>query len=234
MELKLSLDGGSDEYYETISQISSLLQKHIKPFKSRYPKSDAYQFVGSYCAFIDDFWVKDEAAFALENLSRALKEACTSYEALPKLVKEDLKLSADKLDRERQQKYLENTTADLVFKSSLPNSDSTEAAKALATLAVRHDFIQPVIQMVKKELPEGIQTRNRPGKAWAVIHAAVEVSGHGKRINVPKAIDRSGPFYRLLSDLFELFEVDESVSGAFRGWRKHMDGKYEDHDLMPI
>jgi hypothetical protein len=206
----------------------------MKPFNPKFPKDDAHQFRSSYLSFLDDFWSKEEALFALEDLTRALQKICISYEAVPKMVRNDLAARAWGLDQERKKEFLKRTNADIVFKSSLPGSDVNDAVEALKTLVKQKEALRSAISVVQNELPEGMPTRNRPGKAWAVIHAAVEVSASGKKINVPKAIDQAGPFYRLLFDLFELFEIEESVPGAFRGWRKHMDGNYENLDLMPI
>ena len=232
--MALSFVGHGDEYYETIDKINSVLRKHLVPFNPSRPEADAYRFSGSYLTFLDDFWAKEEALGPLVDLIRALQKTCISYEAVPKMVRNDLDARAWGLDQERKEEFLRETTADIVFKSSLPNSDVKDAVDALKTLVKNKEALCSAIRLVKNELPKGMQTRNRPGKAWAVIQAANDVSADGKRINVPKAIAASGPFYRFLVDLFELFEIDVTVEGAFKGWRKHMDGKYENLDLMPI
>lgn len=233
-KMALSFVGHGDEYYETIDKINSVLRKHIEPFDQNRPKVDAYQFRSSYLSFLEDFWSNEEALIALEDLTRALQKICIYYEAVPKMVRDDLAARAWGLDQERKEEFLKRTKADIVFKSSLPGSDVNDAVEALKTLVKQKEALRSAISVVQNELPEGMPTRNRPGKAWAVIHAAVEVSASGRKINVPKSIDGSGPFYKLLDELFELFEIKESVPGAFRGWRKHMDGNYENLDLMPI
>ena len=192
--MKLSLVGHGDEYYETIDRIAVVLRTHMEPSNENRPKDDAYQFRASYLSFLDDFWSKDEASVALENLSRALQNLCSTYDEVPNLVRDTLIARARGLDGELREKFLNNTSADIVFKSSLPKPDATEAAEALKTLVARKEALLWAISTVRKELPEGMKTRNRPGRAWAVIHAAVEVSAGGTKINVPKAIDRSGPF----------------------------------------
>jgi hypothetical protein len=232
--LTLSFVGHGDEYYETIDKIAKVLRKHMKPFNPKFPKVDAYEFRSAYLVFLDNFWSREEANVALENLSRALQNVSTSYEAVPVLVKDTIVIEADVLDVAHKDGFLKNTKAEVLHVSSLPTLGAREAAKALEVLVKQKEALLSAIRVVQRELPEGIPTRNRPSKAWAVIHAADEISNEGKKINVPKAIDQAGPFYRLLCDLFELFEIEETVQGAFRGWRKHMDGKFENLDLMPI
>ena len=230
----LSFVGHGDEYYETVDKINSVLRKHMAPLNWNQPKDDAHQFQSSYLSFLEDFWSKEEAVVALEDLLRALQKICISYEAVPKMVRNDLAARAYGLDQAAKDEFLRKTKADIVYQSSLPNSDVRDGLEGLKILVKTKEALCSAIHVVRKELPEGMQTRNRPGKAWAVIHAAVEVSANGRNINVPKAIHKSGPFYRFLVDLFELFDIGEMVEGAFRGWRKHMCGKYENLDLMPI
>ncbi len=223
-----------DEHYETIDKIAGVLQQHIAATNPNRPKDDAHHFRAAYLSFLDDFWSKEEAAVALENLSRAVQKVCDAHENLPGLILDELRARAVGLDGEHREEFLKSTTADNLFSPAISKLGTDEAVNALNTLVGRRKELLSVISIVKKELPEGMRTRNRPGPAWAVIHAANAISASGRKINVPKSMDRSGPFYRLLVDMFELFEIDTSVSGAFRGWRTHMADNYENLDLMPI
>lgn len=221
-----------DEYYDTIDKLSEVLLRHVKPSNPHRPKNDAHHFIAAYRAFLDDFWDRETASNAIDDFVRALHALCETYVAIPPLVRGEIEARARGMDYERREEFLRTTTADIVFKSSLPSLDGSAAADALKVLVRHKGALISAIAVERKELPEGMKTRNRPGTAYAVIHAAAEVVR--TRMNVPKAVAEAGPFYRLLVDLFELCEVEVSVPGAFRGWRKHIDGKYENMDLMPI
>lgn len=232
--MEIPSDINSEHYHDALDLIAGILGQHFEIDSHSMSLQIAHHFVASYQCFLEDFWTREKASIALESLSRDLKTLCTSYENVPKLVKDTLDARARGLDDERKDKYLETTTADIVFKFMLPKPDTDAAATALRTLHDHQDLLQTAIRVVRKDLPEGFATRNRPGKAYAVIEAAATVSRAKNRINVPKAIDEAGDFYRLLVDLFELFKISSTVQGAFKGWRKNVDGKYENADLMPI
>ena len=212
--------------------ISEVFLRHVQPTNPGRPKDDAHHFFGAYWAFFDDFWDRETASNAMDDFVRALNALCDKYYGIPSMVRDMIESRARGMDHEKREEFLRTTTADIVFKSSLPSLDGSAAADALKVLVTHKDALISAIAVERKELPEGMKTRNRPGEAYAVIHAAAEVVR--RRMNVPKAVAEAGPFYRLLVDLFELCKVEVSVPGAFRGWRKHIDGKYENMDLMPI
>ena len=222
---------GSEEYVDIMDKIAAVFKEHIEPLERSRPNDDARHFVDEYEIFLDDFWTKQEAQTALGGLSRAIQYLCQAYEIVPNLIREDLVMEATGVDWERKERFQEQTTLDIEFKLSLPAPVSQEAVKALKTLVARKDGMFSTIDAIRKTLPEGIKTRNRPREAWAIIHAAVAVSDGGTRIRVPKAIYKSGPMYRLLRDLFDLFRINITVGGAYNGWRTHIYGKCENFDL---
>ncbi len=63
-------------------------------------------------------------------------------------------------------------------------------------------------------------------EAWRLVAACVGLcERHPGTIRVPKAMNESGPFYRFLSDMFDLFEIEELPTSAFRSWRKYVGRK---------
>ena len=232
--MEVPSDINSEEYQGALDLIARVLGQHLAIGDRKRSFYDAHHFLGAYQSFLEDFWTRENASIALESLSRDLKNLCSSYEDVPKLVRDTLDAQARGLDEERKKEFMANTTADIVFKHMLPTPDTDAAATALKTLCEHQKLLQSAIRVVRQELPEGFATRNRPGKAYAIIEAAAAVSRDRSRIFVPKSVNGSGPFYRLLADLFELFKISTTVQGAFKGWKKHVDGKYEKADLMPI
>lgn len=231
--MKQPSDKPRKEKSAMIGEIHSVLRKHLNTQSSKDSISDAQNFWGAYDMFLDDFWSKKEASIALERLSRSLSELEASYAQTPPLIRYILGSRASGLDWERREKY-QKENPENQDPPSIPGPAATDAVEALEAVTGHCETLRSVVDVVRRELPEGIETRNRPREAWAVIHAAAEVCKQGSRINIPKAVAEAGPMYRLLSDLFVLFEIEHSVQGTYRGWHEHMYGKYEDYDLMQI
>jgi hypothetical protein len=77
-------------------------------------------------------------------------------------------------------------------------------------------------------MAEGIQYKKRAHEAWRVVDAAASLCRvYVDTINVPKSLNPTSPFHRLLEDLFDHFEIETSPEGAFKGWYRHVDSKSE-------
>lgn len=109
------------------------------------------------------------------------------------------------------------------------------AIKGMYDLSENYEDLQLAIEATRQRLPRGIPTRNRNIDAWRVVEAAAYVCRHTpKTIRVPKSTNGSGPFYRLLVDLFSFYNITSEVNGAVRSWRTHIDNKRESLDLLPM
>lgn len=232
--MDLPLPNHGSEYYDAIDEIALVLQSHFSSLEMPALREKAHHLAAAYKAFVEDFWGREEATIALENLSRALVQLSNSYEALPQLLKSNLVPYARGFDHCGKETFLTDNEPDPTSQPFSKLSEATEAAEALETLCTNNEDLVSMVDIVRKKLPKGMKTRNRPGNAYAVIHATVEVFGGDGGINIPKAVDQAGPLYRLLTDLFKLFKITNSVSGAFRGWKQNVDGNYENEELLPI
>jgi hypothetical protein len=229
---KMPLPRHGEEYYDVIDRIVEVLQKHFpQTDPSRLPDK-ADHFMAAQHSFEADFWNKDKVVPILENLPRLLAKVQSLYDKIPENVKSELHLQADC----HQQRAIEEfkKTKDMFFVSELPGPDAMDGLKAVQAVIEHSSKIAEVFATVKRELPAGMPTNQRPGDAYSVIYAILEVCRGERTMKIPGSIDESGDFYRLLKDLFALFGITVSPKGAYKGWIKNIDNNYENFNLMPI
>lgn len=223
--LKLSYPCFGDEYYDAADRIAEVFQKHFAQTETRRLLGIAYHFMGLQQTFEKDFWTKGKVMVSLEELPRLLAKVRVCYDKIPEMVKDELLLEADCHHQRAIEEF--KKTKDMFLVSELPGPVAKDALKALTVVVEQSSKIAEVVATVKRELPAGMPTVNRPGDAYSVIHGAREIWYAQKGKAPPNSIDSSGPFYRLLVDLFALFGLTTSVSGAYRGWIKNIGTNYE-------
>lgn len=224
----------SEEYEKVRLGVEGVLRQHFASFDNFDPSWEFHRFIGAYETLMQDFWLGEHAEKALDDLRRAISSIQEAYNSTPYLVRSELELNAE--FHEWQASQSDHNEPE-VAQSSGPiiPSELQVIAKSLGPLARRADDLIAVIEQTRRELPEGIPTRNRPLKEWALIHATVDVVRAFDAMNIPNSMDRAGPLYRLLRDIFEVFGIEkESFRRVYEGWREHIDGKYENADLLPI
>lgn len=233
-----SFDRDSDEFLNLHKAVSSIFARHfVGALKGCSAGGEAHRFISTYEATMADFWLGEKAAATLTDLSLAVNHLSAAWEKLPLLVKHELAANSSFVDDENRTKYYDENTHRAVFMSGFPGNNACEAVRSLGNINNHRDVLLATISKTKKELPKGIQTRNRPIKEWSVIAAAAEIVRSHNAMNVPTRIDTStpsGPFYELLAELFPLFKTTSSISGSIKGWSMHYDNKISDSDLMPI
>lgn len=85
------------------------------------------------------------------------------------------------------------------------------------------DSFLELIPAVEVKARTGIPTGTKAIESWRVVAACAWVCElFPGTIHVPKAMNEAGPFYRLLCDVFDVFQIVELPTSAFRGWRKHV------------
>lgn len=229
----LSPDG--DEFWDLYDALVPVFEKHLGPNPVYSAQSETHRFLAAYDSIRQDFWTKETASDALTKLKRALTDLASAYKSTPNLVLGELPANEEEIVESAKKKYLRETNESLVFWSTVPLPEVRKAAGALNTLCEHHEGLISSIEMTRKSLPDGFRTRNRPVKEWALIEAAVEIARSHDGINVPEDMDESGDLYRLLRDIFLVFGIRKnSFKGVFRGWKDHVDGKFENADLLPI
>ena len=229
------LDPDGDEFWGLYDALVPVFQKHLGPDPVFSAKGEAHRFLATYDSIRQDFWTKASADESLANLKRILIELGKAYSLTPNIVLGELPLNEEQLVELEKKKYMRETEIEVAFVSAIPLPEVRRAAAALDTLCKHVEGLISSIEMTRSSLPEGIKTRNRPIKEWALIEATVEIARSHDTINIPEDMDESGDMYRLLQDIFLVFGIKKSsFKGMFRGWKKYMDGKYENADLLTI
>jgi hypothetical protein len=229
------IDPDSDEYYDLLKRLVPKLEEHFASCESFKADQCAGTLIATYDDIMLNFWTKEQAARALGDLKRALSNLASAYESLPTLAVDLLESNASHCDDLRKQRFLKETSRVLLLPAMLPERGASLAADALKPLSQHHKELVDAIEMTRRELPEGIKTRNRPFKEWALIHATVRLVREHDAMNIPKTMDQTGPLRGLLRDVFAVFGIEKtSFKRVFESWAKYMDGEYENHDLMPM
>jgi len=228
--LKLPLPKQGEEYYDAVDRISEILQKHFPQADRVKLRGKVDHFLAAQSSFEADFWTGEKVVPALESLPRLLAQVQALYDKIPNNVKSELQLQASVHEQTAIEEF--KKTRDMYFVSELPGPDASDGLKALQVVIEHSSKIAEVFATVKRELPAGMPTRNRPGDAYSVIDAAMEVCQSEKAFNIPGSIDESGDFYRLLKDLFTLFGIIESPKGTYGGWVENIKDNYENFDLI--
>ncbi len=230
-----SPDRESDEYQDRFHGIVRVFKEHFHHCPGFKDHQETHRFMAHYEAIRHDLWTKEYASEVLDDLKRAIVELIGAYRKVPKLVLDDLSLNDEKIQEIKEKRYWESNTTGYAFVSELPSAYAQEAADALATLYANHEDYLTSIGITRKGLPKGFSTRNRPLKEWALIEATVDVVRTHNAMFVPKSMKSSGPLFRLLRDVFHIFGIEkDSFEGVYGGWKKHMDSKFENADLLPI
>jgi hypothetical protein len=223
-----------EEYQDAAERIFEVLQKHFPQYDRIKLIETVDHFMAAQKTFEDDFWSKANVVIDLEDLPRLLTAVRTLYDKIPEIVKSELTIEADCHHRRAVEKYKNTTTKDILFQSDLPRPNATNGLRALQSVAEHHKEISEVFAKVKRELPDGMPTKSRPGPAYSVIYAALEICKGQDVLNVPGAVRGSGDFFRLLDDLFKLLGIKTSPEGAYDGWIENIGINYENFDLIPI
>lgn len=225
----------SDQYYEIYDCLVPVLEIHFSNCENFKAKEHAHHFLSDYQDVRQNQWNREQARKILGDLRRAIVELIDVYERTPILLLDELELNHCDILYAAKNDYMKENNLDFMFPCTIDLPDVAKAIKALRALCGERQGLLSTIDMTRKSLPEGLATRNRPLKEWALIEVSVRLVREFGAMNVPHEIDRSGPMYRYLRDVFEVFGIRKnSLQGVYRGWRDNLDGKFESADLLTI
>ncbi|SDX08682.1 hypothetical protein [Litoreibacter albidus] len=81
--------------------------------------------------------------------------------------------------------------------------------------------ISQTVEKVADFVPRAMTEGNKKLEAWAIVHAcSVICDQFSETVTVPKAMNESGPFYRLLVDMFDHHGKSDDPVSAFKGWKE--------------
>lgn len=222
-----------DRLIEKIAQVTKISFAANPEFDAR---QSAIELVDTYEEVMLVFWNRQQVQEVLDRLKRNLADITSAYGSLPTLVAEDLKLNATVCDDLRYDKFLKKTDLDVIFANMKPARSASIAIKALEPLAVHCSGLIEAIEMTRRELPQGMVTKNRQSfNQWALIEATVRLVRRYNAMNIPNSMDQSGPLHKLLKEVFEIFGIKKnSFKRVFESWQMYIDGKLESYDLPSI
>ncbi|NRB17583.1 MAG: hypothetical protein HRU33_08445 [Rhodobacteraceae bacterium] len=224
----------SDEFEELRMAVANVLRNHLASCEKFDADSESYRFMGAFDSLMVDFWTGEQAGVALDDLRRAIAQLQIAYNSIPNLVRREVEMDAEYHDHQIRQREADSLVSQKNDEQIAPGGLEA-VAKSLGPLAKHADTLSRIVTKTRRELPQGIPTRNRPLKEWALIHATVDVVRAFDAMNVPSTMNMAGPLYKLLRDIFQVFGIEKnSFRRVYEGWRENVDGKYEEADLMPI
>ena len=187
-----------------------------------------------YQVALAEMWSREDEKTKLAQLKHQTRKLAETFGSIHWLIKTDLELNASLPLKTENGFYVPSAEHEHSSVESITHPPSV-AYRALEQLVENFAGLLPAIEMTSVNMPEGIQYKKRAHKAWRVVEAAAELCrSNSNTINVPKALNPTSPFHKLLEDLFIYFDIETTPEGAFKGWRANVDNIRENLDLPPI
>lgn len=203
-------------------EIESVLRKHFGG--SGDYTDENFAWMVHYLVFdqahsLEEFWPPEKVLSDIAKLRACLLKAKYISESLPSPIDDAIREAAVQasgaLDRGKE------TEIDPWTDSSLEASPSWKAYLATGNFFRLIDDYIPFLDAAAKKAAEGAPQGKKAIEAWRLVDATVGLCDRNPgTVTVPKSMNEAGPFYRLLVDLFDLFEIEESPVSAFRGWKR--------------
>lgn len=233
--MQKTMEEHQEEYRRRFRAVRPILEKHFASVDEQRIPGMVHLFLAEKSAALYESWNFDQQQEHLTRLRAHLRQAAENlsniHPGVLREVKLNLTLPLDVLNGT----YDRKTCAEEVFERAPSFAEVDAANQVFQGLMSFAENIDKAIKYTQDELPVGIATGNRNIDAWKVVEAAVEVSRrYPDEMNVPKKMNGSGPLRRLLTDLFELYNINANVDAAFNGWLKHIDRNRESLELLPI
>lgn len=177
---------------------------------------------------LNEFWSKNEVLDDLAALRRHLIRIPAILNRLPDAISDELRSAVIR--------PIVGPVANLGWGAKLsPYSflgllPSYKAHRFLVSIEEHVPEILPLLEAATRVANSGSPVGNKGLEAWRTVNACVEVCELlPGQIQVPKHMNNAGPFYRLLSDVFDVMEHPEDPVSAFRGWSRHVGRTVEEN-----
>jgi hypothetical protein len=176
---------------------------------------------------LQEFWNKNDITEDLAKLKRCVIDINRILERLPDGVSDNIRHSAIQSAKETIYRELAANSS-LSAQDVLEDQPSWKAYRFLFDLSDHVSEITPLIDATTEYAATGSPVGNKALEAWRTVDVCAELCSLSPGIiKVPKSMNNSGPFYRFLSDVFEVQGHTEDPVSAFRGWRRHVGRKGE-------
>jgi hypothetical protein len=170
-------------------------------------------------------WPHQKTTKKLEKMKQKFAEIQRIFQELPVLMQSRFDDEAIRLAGRATENQF---NFQLVDQEGVPTKDlPPRALEALISgfevsefLEIQKRFSQTVENMAEY-VPHGMTVGNKNLASWAIVHAcSVVCDQFPEKITVPKAMNESGPFYRLLVDMLDHHGEGADPVAAFKGWKK--------------
>lgn len=227
-------DWETEEARQMHSDVTAILERHFSKFGLSEFERMASRFLSHYEVALAEMWCRRDERKKLSELKHQLRKIVETYSSIHWLIQHEIGLNSTLPLRFVNGSYVQSEEHENCSVESAQHPPHL-AFQALGELSENYRGLLLALEKTSRGLPEGIQYKKRAHEAWRVVEAAAELCGaYSDTINVPKALNPTSPFHKLLEDLLCHFEINTSPEGAFRGWKKNVDNIREDLDLLPI
>lgn len=229
-----SWDWDTEEARQMHDDVTQIMENHFSKFGPYKYWGMTSHFLSVYEVGLADVWCREEEQKKLSNLRQQVRKLADIYSSIHWLIQMEIKLNATLPLKVVRGNYVPSEDHE---HSSVEDSDFPPeiAANSLELLCKNFENYCPAIEKTSVDLPEGIQYKKRAIEAWRLVEAAAEICrSRPGTINVPKSLNPTSPFHKLLEDLFDLFEIKTTPQGAFSGWYSNVDNNRENLDLLPM
>ena len=211
-----------DEFFGHLGELAGVFAKHFDRPNEINDLLLADYFFKRRDICLEAFWSKKDVLADLAELKQSLKTIPAVMDRLPMAVSDELRRAAIKPIIGRREDLGWGTPLSTeTYLSFLP---SEQAFQAFNTLQKHITGIVKLVDAATEFAETGLPVGNKGLEAWKTVDACSELCALKPGvINVPKRMNNAGPFYRLLSDVFDVMGHDEDPVSAFRGWKRHVD-----------
>lgn len=182
---------------------------------------------------IPNVWSKKDCRFALDQLELAIDTIDSVFvHALPvSLYGEMLYFASKAVYPHQEEPDVDNQNEGLRENSG--SSHDLSILDVLLMVSANHEALRSMINRTRPIVEEGLNLGNKDIEAWRLVAAAAKLCSvrYKGTIRVPNTMNESGPFYRLLVDLFHFFELDGSPVAAFKAWVRYVESS-EQRELL--
>ncbi|MGJ8589365.1 MAG: hypothetical protein ACSHXW_14535 [Yoonia sp.] len=209
----------------TQEELSNFFSKRIPTSKKTNFHIVAYSFLSARNGACHDIWSGVEQAKNLLSLKKKIAEISRLYSLLPDvLTTRLLTASIGTLEQGEAQNQSEADYIDDYLQIVLDRATpGLQGYTGLQLLAKHSESLLPAFDEAIEETNIGIPQGTKAIEAWRYVEACEHICRPSYvKVNVPKFLSESGDFYRLLSDVFHLFEIENDPVDMFKAWKKHV------------
>jgi hypothetical protein len=185
----------------------------------------ACQFLRARNGACYDIWSGAQQAKNLRSLKKKIGEISNLYNALPGYLTDSLFSASSISPREKTDELRTDAdkVADYLKKLWDRATPGLQGYSGLQILVKYSDALIPAFDEAIKETSIGVPIGNRKIEAWRLVEACDHICRFFPGvITPPDCLGNSGDFYRLVSDIFDLFGIYNDPVDMFKTWKKHV------------